>query len=233
MAVRDLDSRRGMSLIELLVAVAISSLMFMAMMQVIYNGTKSLSVLKKRIEMAQQARVVLTRMTREIASAFHPYGMYGETSARTPKPWLVIQAAGVGGEEISFTGNLHQKDEFTSGATRNGDLTEIHYHVVSSGGQTYLYRRQEEGRLSAIATSYWTGGVDVMIAQNVRSLDFTAWDKDGNPAGGSGTYSYTGTELGFPSRIRIKVTFYDPDNMVDDHTFAVDVSTMRNNATYP
>lgn len=226
-------NQRGLSLVELLTAVAVASIMFLAMMQVIYNGSKALNVLRNRMAMTQQARLVLERMTREIASAFHPYGMYPETGTRTPKPWLIVQAAGVGGEEISFTGNLYQTDEFTSGTSRRGDLTEIHYHVVSASGNTHLYRRQEEERLATIAANYWTGGTDVMIGQYVRSLDFTVWDKDGLPAAGNSTYSYTGTELGFPSRVRIKVTFYDPDGVVDDQTFAVDVSTMRNTTTFP
>lgn len=227
--------QRGLSLLELLVAVAIASIMFLSMMQLITNASKSLNVLKKRIDMTQQARLVLERMTRELATAFHPYGMYPETSTRTPFPWLEIRNAGVGGKEISFVGMVHQlyeNDEWRSPRNRVGDMVELHYHIVSVSGQTHLYRRiDEDKRLTTAAADKWTGGADVMIAQYVRTLNFEVWNKDG--ASVAVPFSYTGAELGFPSRVRIKVTFYDKDNVVDDMTFGVDVSTMRNTVTFP
>lgn len=228
----NLKLQRGMSLVELLTAVAVASLMFMAMTNVLTYSIKSLRILQKRIDMAQQARLVLERMTRELASSFHPYGMYGETGARTPKPWLIVRAAATGGEEISFSPNLYQTYEFDEQSPKapKSDITEIHYHVVTVSGQTHLYRRNHEGTLATIGVDPWTGGNDVMVAQNVRSLDFTVWDKDG---ASNGTYSYTGGELLFPSRVRVKITFYDPENYVDDMPFVADVSVMRNTVAGP
>lgn len=239
------DTRRkgqvGVSLIELLVAVAIASIMFMAMMQLISNATKALRVLKKRIEMNQIARLALDRMTRELASAFHPYGMYAETGARSPKPWLMVQGT-AGAQEISFVANLHQRKEFDEGSPKapQGDLTEIHYLISPSGSSTcnsHLYRRQEIGKLSVIGANAWTGpafagnsgSFQQMLAQNAKKLDIERWDKDGN----STTTDYTGAELGFPSRVRIKLTLCDPQNVVSDQTYAIDVSVMRNTVSYP
>lgn len=225
----------GMTLVELLVAIAIMGIALPGLMTVMTTAVKNMRTLQKQLDMTQKARIALERMTRELATAFHPYGMYdGNAGTRTDLPWFVVQAAASNGEEISFIAQQYQTNEFTTPGA--GDLVEIHYYVGVDGSYTHLYRRKEEGTLGTLGggstnsytTSKWAGDdATSILAEYVNDLQFTVWDRTGTS---SSTYNYTGTQTAFPSRIRISIRFYDPDGVAAPVRFAVDVSVMRNSA---
>lgn len=219
-----------MSLIELMVAISVASLMFLAMTNCLVNGAKALKVLQKRTEMTQQARLVLERMTREIATAFQPHGMSPETDPRTDRPWFKVRSfvsPATAGEELSFTGNFFQLQEFEPNPGK-GDLTEVHYLITGTSPDRNLYRRQEENNLATLDADLWAGGLQQMFAQDVKDLQFKHWNKAGVEQGSNIDYAGAPAEASeWPSKILISVTFTDPDNIVDDMTFSTMVSVMR------
>lgn len=253
---RKFSGSAGMSLVELLVAVVIGTIALSSVMSLLTSGLKTLRAVEKQLAMSQQARLVMNRMVREIASGFHPYGLYTfipyrETSGYLP--WLIIRNASSalatgGGKEMSYVASLYQKNELEP-EPANGDLCEIHYYLAGAATQAsprHLYRRKDMGVLGVTAAGtdptdgpnikvdQWASnaGADVPtpIGFNVRNLDFKVWDNAGLAVALPFTYDGTNAN-GYPSRIRIFVTFYDPDvpPSVSDMTFATDVSTMRNN----
>lgn len=247
----------GMSLIEVLVAIAVAGIALSAVMFLLSQGIKNLKKMEKQLSMTQQARLVLNRMVREIASAFHPYGMYGvipwREGANDYMPWLIARSAASalatgGGKEISFVASLYQKNELEL-PPEMGDLCEMHYYLAgsaTSASPRHLYRRKDLGVLGVAqsATIDPSDGTNILIDKwasgagaeppaplgfYVKDLDFKVYDRTGILATLPFTYDASSAATGFPSRIRIFVTFYDPDAVVPDMTFATDVSVMRNN----
>lgn len=246
----------GMSLIEVLVAITISGIALSSVMFLLSAGIKNMRKMEKQLGMTQQARLVLNRMVREIASAFHPYGMYGYIPYREGTndymPWMIVRTAAStlatgGGKEMSFVASLYQKNELEA-PPEMGDLCEIHYYLAgsaTSASPRHLYRRKDLGVLGVasagtdasdgtnILTDKWANQAGAesptVLGFYVKNLDFKVYDRTGILATLPFTYDASSAATGFPSRLRIFVTFYDPDAVVPDMTFATDVSVMRNN----
>ena len=151
-----------------------------------------------------------------------------------------------------MTVSMYQRNEIEPEPS-SGDLTEIHYYLkgaATSSDPRKLMRRKECGVLSV-----WTGangGLDGMyigsdkwsstfgvgsaaqelaepVGFYVRDLQFKIYNASTPSTAEAIPYSYTGDPAAvYPSRVQIVLTLYDPDAIVGDQTFAVNVSTMRN-----
>lgn len=231
---------RGFSLVELLVAIAISSIIFMAMMDLLTQGAKMFRGIDKRLEMAQSGRLAMERMTRELGSGFHlGPGLVNPSPATRARPWLIIQNAS---DRLSFVAQTYADYELVAAPaatpavdSTRGDLVEIRYAVKAAAGVTHLYYGREEGsgaagtvQLNAAATDKWSGGTEQILAQNVKDIVFTAYNTAGTAIG---DWNYTGSDGeangGYPGKIRIDLTMYDPDGEVDDMVLSTFVSTYR------
>lgn len=260
---QNFSAQKGMTLVELLVAIAISAVAIGAVLNMLTVSLKSLRNLKYQLEVTQQSRMAFERMTREISAAFRPVGLFPTITYRTGAgylPWLIVQntastgadpvpASGVG-EELSLIVSMYQGTEAASPVTSYGeyepepavgDLTEVHYYLsgsATSASPRHLYRRQDVGVLGVSATASgtsdgpnllsdkWDGTLSAEpLAFYVKDMDFHVYKTDGTNVD---DYSNLGTSTEeLPKRIRIKLTFYDPDFRASDMTLAADVSVRR------
>ncbi len=142
-------SEDGFSLIEMLVAMAIGSLMMAAVVNMFINQRKSYSIREQVADMQQNARTAIDFMVREITMAgYDPEGTSGAS--------IVAAAANA--------------IQFTMDTSKNGAIEpdeDVTYGLYDDGGDG----DQDLGRTS--------NGVTQLIAENIQALVFQYTLADG------------------------------------------------------
>lgn len=219
-------------------AIAVASIVFIAILRILDQGIKMFRGVDKRLQMVQSGRLAMERMTREIASGFHlgPGLINPDPGTTRKRPWLVIDNTN---KKMSFVAQTYADYELvappTAPITTRGDLVEIRYMVKTDGSVTHLYYGREEGwgavgvvQLDAAAVDKWSGGTEQILAENVENIVFRAYNPGGTDIG-DWTYNGTNAEAsgGYPGKIRIDLTMYDPDGDVPNVVLSSFVSTYR------
>lgn len=103
------NSKRGVTLVELLVAVALLSLIMVAFYTIFKGGTKAYETGETRVELIQNARIALDRISSEIRQALpdpYDFKIYKETG--------VTVSAGSFGQIIFFYAPIDDKSSDTN-----------------------------------------------------------------------------------------------------------------------
>jgi len=152
---------RGMSLVEILVGMALTMVLIIALYGSFDIQYKHLNIQEQMADMQQAARTAMDRMAREIRMAG-----YNPLRAAT-SPSIGILAAG--SDVIHFTLDI------TGGATAgtsDGNTTSVNenitYGLFTAGGSQRLGRKATSG------SDYQT------VADHVQSVQFIYYDRDGN-----------------------------------------------------
>lgn len=161
-----LDTDRGFSLIEILIAVAISSIMITAIYQLFHSQKSSYLIQDQVAEMQQNLRAGLFLMTKEIRSAgYDPtssgnFGFVSDFAAPNDILSTNIDYA-TDSNIIAFTIDDDEQGDFDA-----NDNELIAYRLNTS--------------LNTLERYMWTDNAWKTVATNVDALDFVYLDANGN-----------------------------------------------------
>ncbi|MBA7566410.1 hypothetical protein ES708_08101 [subsurface metagenome] len=190
------ESDRGVTLIELLIAMAVGLVLLGAMYSVFTVQNKTFGTQEQIAEMQQNARAAMDLMTREIRMAgYDPLGSAGAG---------VVSAAS---DSINFTLDITDDNGTGSSNGDTGDSNEnITYSLYTIDGIQKLGRKSKADAINqpvaehvqSLAFQYWdaNGGTpataaDVRLIQVAITVQTARPDPDYTPNGGYRTYTLT------------------------------------------
>ncbi|WP_095145482.1 PilW family protein [Pseudomonas sp. Irchel s3b6] len=228
-------SCRGFSLIELMVALAISLTLVLGVAQVFISAKNTYLSQSASAGMQEDARYVLSKMIQEIRMV----GMFGclETivdastasdfaaSRATPIRWdnamrqLTLVTSDVGGQGSVPTWTV--VSDCRTGATA---YTQRH---APAAGQLALPIRRLDYRLRDGEILLTTGTRTAALVSNVSAFDVSFGIADSATDIAVSRYSQNPVEPALIRSVRISMTLTDPQHRVRDQTFNV-VAALRN-----
>jgi len=163
---RTAPNRRGMTLLEIMVSMAILAMIAL----LIYGAVDSLSRGKKaeamRNERARQGRSAILRMSREMAGVFLSMHTPNNVALQT-RQTLLVGTSSNPYDRVDFTAFAHRRTEADS---KESDQSEIGYFVVkdpNKDGKMDLVRREQ----TPIDIDARRGGIVNVIAEDIESFD--------------------------------------------------------------
>jgi type II secretory pathway pseudopilin PulG len=169
-----ISPRSGLTLIEMLMATAITLLMMAAVVTLFANLSGSISNRRALIELSGQLRQVRQRLARDLAGCTVPPGPQGLM------PWRQRPGEAIGYFEIKEWGHTDwDPSDFVDGAPGNGEIDYGTSLVPSGGDPLTLLPRQVDRRIvddDDVTNGGGLGDADDILALTVRSLGdpFTA-----------------------------------------------------------
>jgi type IV pilus assembly protein PilW len=162
----------GFTLVELLVAMAISAIVMTAIYSAYYSQQKSFLVQDQIAAAQQNLRAGMYMMEREIRMAgYDPRGSAGAG----------IQTANA--DSIRFTLDIHDgADNDSDGIIDEDDEAGIGDGTIGDAGEDITYLRLDPDGDGVFSLFRRDGvlGVDQLVAENIDALDFVYRDRDGN-----------------------------------------------------
>ncbi len=167
------NRNRAFTLIEIMAAVAIFSMVIVTMVTIFNHASKTFRQAEATVEKFIAARTVLDMMAREIKGA------------------IIDDSRGVG-KEIRFYGYIRANDDiyFVAPVENSGQeyLCDVGYAIDDQGTtdptddvlDRYLHKFDDEGKFQdpAKGVGFWTGGSFNPLGINARRLKILYWDKD-------------------------------------------------------
>jgi len=168
-------ARRGFTLLEVIVAVAITAMIGATIAVAFNTGFKAKEIVETEAEQYRGLRTTMDRMVREIGAAFvsdrYDSRRYRDQNDR---PTNFIGAR----DKLIFTSLAHQR---LYADAKESDQMVVAYEVRTSTkkgsrGQQDLMRRENpnlygEDRMER-------GGVEDVLLENVKRVEFSYWDSD-------------------------------------------------------
>jgi len=176
-----LHKKEGITLIELLIAGVILVILFSSITAIFIGTNKSWVQNEARIQIYQNAREALDRMSREISCAFQP------SSGSMQQLELTDDADGHGNDRLEFTAAINEPN-----GTGEYDLCKIGYQLDSANSILERYELDYGGS----ETGY------IPWVEHITSLQFLAFD-----TAGSQHASWSGSNL--PKAIEIQIQAQD------------------------
>jgi type IV pilus assembly protein PilW len=211
-----LKKKNGLTIIELLIALILSSILIAALYRVLISQQKNYTVEDQVADMQQNVRVAIGQMTKEIRMA--GYGgdlaffgnINGFTDIITPgsKSITIILADEIGALKQNAAKGMNQIEVTNASVFNNGKKKYLcinglnHYLVQSIAGDTILltaalaeghpidepvylvkaisYDLGLRGGKTILRRNENTGGGAQPLAENIESLQFNYFDKNGN-----------------------------------------------------
>jgi len=158
-----LRSNRGFTLIELLLAIAISAIVLTITYASFFQVLKSKEFNENELEMYQEARVILSRLTRDFSMAYERGGVFPK-SADIMGPYFVGEQ-GEFGSKVTFTSFSHTMGMNTTAS----DQAEITYFLRKNpkNGLYFLVRGENPG------IGVEGGGVEFPISERVVEFELS------------------------------------------------------------
>jgi type IV pilus assembly protein PilW len=182
MIMNKINTVKGFSLIELLLAMATGLIVLISTYNVFTIQSRHFSMQEQKAEMLQNARAGLDIMTKEIRmAAYNPSGSLAActgTNNATNAPCVGITAATA--VTLSFSADLDGDGNLTADSTNPNE--NIVYDVYTSGGKSAL------GRTS--------NGSKQPVVENISTLSFAYFDANNNAT----------TNLALIKKIRVSIT---------------------------
>ena len=204
--------KKAMTLIEVMVALSIFSVMSILTMQTITNGFRIKRNLDDKYVRYQTVRVIFLMMERDIRLIHH---YLGDTERGAVNKMHSIYIASdlmfnsffVGTKErIDFT----TRSEYTFYEGHSSDIVEVSYYLVPSEfGLGYKLMRRKSTVVDDKPTE---GGEATVLADNISSIEFKFFDKNGvKDQFGSWVDEWNSTDgeyfHRFPSAVKVRISF--------------------------
>ena len=214
-----MSARKGFTLVELLVAMTVFSVVMTAVYTAFHTGARVWRYGEENMQMFQDARVALTLVSRELRCAFPEAGhlFYGEDDRSGDKD----------NDRIEF---FAVRPPLQPGKGQEARILRIAYHIDQArGGRGYVLKRQEQIVTGQIPTKQEVAKLGkkekrikmespwrCVLATNVDSLDFRyMWKRDWVP--------YCKRGFGLPAVIEVALTLRGADKRSDTTQFVTAV----------
>jgi general secretion pathway protein J len=197
-------ARRGFTLMEVMIAVAITALMGAMVSMAFQTGFHAKEVVETEADHYRMLRAAMNRMAREIGSAYVS-DRYDATRYRdqNDRPTNFVGE----GDKLLFTTFAHQR-LYTD--AKESDQAVVEYSVKSStekgaNGRMDLMRRENpnmDGRMDR-------GGNTDVLFEGVKKLEFSYWDSQRKEWQDEWDTRRTEKKSILPTRVRITLTALD------------------------
>ncbi len=183
------ENQSGFTLIELMVAMAVASIMMVVIFTSYQSQIQSRVTQQETVNMNQNARAALLLMEREIRLAgTDPTGIAGAQIIEARSDYLHFTRDINGGENDSIDndhdGMTDDPDEWYNGSTSDRD-EEIEYKLTNDADQDGV----ADGFPCGLGRQVGGGGGFSLVADNIQSLNFVYLDAAGNVIAPPGTGS--------------------------------------------
>ncbi len=213
--------QRGFTLMEVMVAIGITSLMG-AMVAVSFNSSfQAQEVVTDEADHYRQVRIAMARMTREIGSAFvsdkYDPSRYRDQNER-PSNFIGER------DKLLFSSFAHQRMYVDA---KESDQMVVEYRVDSSPDRDAKGRKDLLRRVKAIVQDRMErGGTEDILLEGVQKLEFEYWDSDRKEWDDEWDTRRTERKSKLPSRVRINL--YAEDESGKEVRYSTQVRIMLN-----
>lgn len=195
---------RGFTLMEVMVAVAITALMGTIVAMAFQTGFKAKEVVEGDAERYRMVRVSLNRMAREIGSAFvsdrYDPKRYRDANDR-PTNFVGER------DRLLFTTMSHQRLYTDS---KESDQAVVEYFVENSTEKTARGRQDLKRRVNPnIGERMDRGGTTDVLFEGVKKVEFEYWDSERKEWDDEWDTRRTEQKAILPTRVRITVFALD------------------------
>ncbi len=200
---------RGVTMIEIMVAMAIMALMMTAVWNGFRGTVKGMEIAEKDYNRETQVRGSLLRMSSELSMA---YLSFNRPTSELRHFTLFEGRRGFDGDAVTFSSFAHLRVRKDS---NEGDQSLIQYFVSEDPDDSrrkHLYRRESRrltGDLPEYLEQYYPAFI---ILEDVETIDFDFWD--GRKQEWLEEWATIRTDAQpdrLPERVRIELTLRDPD----------------------
>ncbi|MGO8970395.1 MAG: type II secretion system protein GspJ [Myxococcaceae bacterium] len=167
-------ARRGFTLLEIIVAVAITAMIGVTIATAFSSGFRAKELVEGEAEQYRGLRTSMDRMVREIGAAFvsdrYDQRRYRDQNDR-PTNFIGTR------EKLLFTSLAHQR---LYADAKESDQMVVEYEVRAStkkGSRAQDLMRRENPNLYG-EDKMDRGGVDDVLLENVKRVEFSYWDSD-------------------------------------------------------
>jgi general secretion pathway protein J len=207
---------RGFTLMEVMVAVAITAFIGTIVSMAFSTGFRAKELVEGEAERYRMVRVALTRMTREIGSAFvsdrYDPKRYRDANDR-PTNFVGER------DRLLFTTLAHQRLYTDS---KESDQAVVEYFVENSTEKGAKSRRDLKRRVNPnIGERMDRGGTTDVLFEGVKKVEFDYWDSERKEWDDEWDTRRAEKKAILPTRVRITVTALDENNKEARYTTQV------------
>ncbi|MCL2012779.1 MAG: prepilin-type N-terminal cleavage/methylation domain-containing protein [Cystobacterineae bacterium] len=189
--------KKGLTLIELMVSIALLSIISLSMGSAFSAIINSSEILEENAETSRSLRVAFSRLCRELSSSFisdrYDIRRYQDAYGR-PTNFVGTK------DKLLFTTFAHQR---LYQDAKESDQMLVEYQLQNSKGQKDIMRRQKtvlDGRVDE------GGGTENVFLENVDQLEFSYWDTFQKNWVDEWDTRKAERKSSLPSRIKIAIT---------------------------
>lgn len=206
---RGARTRRGFTLLEVMVAVAILAMITAMVWYSISQTFRTIDIVRSDADTVRQARQVTSRVPHEIAAAFLPLNVSPTSNAK----YEFVAEDGGDTDRVRFASLAHTK---LYQDVNESDQSEIEYFCESNprkSGTYRLFRREDP----VIDDRPDEGGVTLLLAEDVKEFNLTYYDPLRDQWVDDWDSTRTEHSNRLPYAVRLRLTLVDPDGF--DRTF--------------
>lgn len=195
---------RGFTLMEVMVAVAITALMGTIVAMAFQTGLTAKETVETDADRYRQVRVSMNRMAREIGSAFVS-DRYDPKRFRdqNDRPTNFVGER----DRLLFTTFAHQR-LYTD--VKESDQAVVEYFVEASGDRNAAGRQDLKRRVNPnVGERMDRGGTTDVLFEGVKSIEFAYWDSEKKEWDDEWDTRRTEKKDLLPTRVRVTVTAVD------------------------
>jgi general secretion pathway protein J len=214
-------SLRGFTLMEVMVAVAITAFIGTIVSMAFSTNFRVKEVVESEAERYRMVRVALNRMTREIGSAFvsdrYDPKRYRDSNDR-PTNFIGER------DELTFTTMAHQRLYTDS---KESDQAVVQYFLENSTEKNSRGRQDLKRRVNPnIGERMDRGGTTDVLFENVKKIEFDYWDSQRKEWEDEWDTRRPEKKAILPTRVRI--TVFAPDENGKEAKYTTQVRIMMN-----
>ncbi|MCH8030057.1 MAG: prepilin-type N-terminal cleavage/methylation domain-containing protein [Candidatus Dadabacteria bacterium] len=161
-------SSRGFTLMELMLAIAISAVVLTVAFSSFFQVIRSKEFTENQLEMYNEARFILSKMTEDLSMAF-PRGVVYPTTEASDFPFF-ISGGGEGKSSLRFTAFTHHPGP----GSRTSDQAELFYFLAPNPENGLFYLMRSENPSIGIENT----GIEYAISERVVAFSASFFSED-------------------------------------------------------
>jgi general secretion pathway protein J len=220
---------RGFTLMEVMVAVAITALMGSMVAVAFDSGFRAREVVEQEAERYRMVRTAFARMSREIGSAFvsDRYDSPKRYRDQNDRPTNFVGER----DSLLFTSFAHQRRSVDA---KESDQMVVEYRVGRSGDSRARDRQDLIRRENPIVQDRMDrGGTEDVLFEDVKRLEFEYWDSQRKEWDDEWDTRRVERKAILPTRVRINVYALDENDKEVRYTTQVRVMLNTELPRYP